>query len=81
MAEGGKWGPQGLEDFDVFGGIHDVVLASEHMSDAHFDVVDDVDEVEDVAAVGPAEGGVIFLTAVDADGADDLVVEADAFFG
>lgn len=58
VSVGGRVFAEGFEEVDVLPGVGEVVLAPEHVGDAHFDVVHDVDEVEDVAAVGAAEGHV-----------------------
>ena len=66
-----------LEQFEVFGRVHDVVLTADDMADSHFDVIDHIREMEDVASIGAPEGHVRFLTSVEGDVAADAVVHGD----
>ncbi len=68
---------EGVEQVDVFPGVRQMVLAADHMGDAHFGVVDDVDEVEDVAAVGAADRHVRLLGGRKGDIAADEVAHGD----
>ena len=57
---------EGAEELDVLRGVGEVVLAADDVGDAHRDVVDHVDEVEDRLAVGAEEDEVAVLRALDA---------------
>ncbi len=88
VGELGRSGSESLVEFDVFGSVGEVVLAADDVGHAHFDIVDDVDEVEDPGAIGAANGHVrvgagighveIDLTADEVGDGDGLARGAEA---
>lgn len=48
----GSGSAEGFDELEVFRRVHQVVLAADDVGDLHFEVVDDVYEVEDVGAIG-----------------------------
>ena len=80
MTVGRRSDAQGFENLDVLGRIHDMVLSADDVGHAHFNVVDDIDEVKDIAAVGALDdhvGGIGCIPVVDGDGTADDIVEGD----
>src|SRR6201997_5442305 len=59
---------------DVFGRIGQVVFAPDHVRYFHFDIVDDVNEMEDPGPIRPADGHVGLHTAIELDPATDYIV-------
>ena len=78
----GRGAAESLDELEVFRGVHQVVFAADDVGDFHFQVVDDIDEVEDVGAVGAFDDHVWrvgFIAVVDGDFAADEVVHGDGF--
>lgn len=78
-----RWGfAEGLEELEVLGRVHEMVFATNDVGEAHLEVVDDIDEVEDEGSVGAADdhvGGVGLVGVVDGDFTADEVVHGDGF--
>ena len=73
---------KGLEELEVLGRVHEVVLAANDVGEAHLEIIDDVDEVEDEGSVRSADnhvGGVGFVGVVDGDFTADEVLHGDWF--
>jgi hypothetical protein len=47
--------PEGVVEFDVFRRVREVVLATDHMRELHFDVVDDIHKMENPRTVRSAD--------------------------
>lgn len=81
----GRFGLEGAEEGDVFGCVAEVVFAADDVSDLHFEVVDDVNEVEDGLAVGANDDevgvGGLAVGEFAADLADHGVTDEDGFAG
>ena len=75
----GRLGGDGVVEFEVLGSVGKMVLAADDVADLHFDVVDDVDEMENPRAVGAADRHVRLHVAqrVDGLGTVDFDVPAD----
>ena len=73
--------PQRLLQGDVLRGVHEVLLAAEHVGDAHVVVVDDVGEVECWEPVGLLDDEIFELVGGEDDLAEDEVVDSDVGVG
>ena len=82
VGEPGRLRAECLVEFEVLGGVGEVIFAADDVGHAHLDVVDDVDEMEDPAAVRAPDGDVgmrLRVGEVKLDAAADEVVEHDHF--
>ncbi len=71
---------EGFEEFEMFGRVGEVIFAANDVGDLHFDVIDDIDEVEDPGAIGSADGHVgmgVRVGEIEFDIAADEVVDGD----
>ena len=75
VGEGGKLGPEGLEDQELGEGVREVLLGPDHVGDPHVDVVDDAREVVEGRAVGADDHEVADLVGGERDVPLDQVVE------
>lgn len=56
---------EGPVEIEVARGIGEMIFPPQNVGDLHFDVVDDIDEVEDVGTIGAADGHVGFFAVVE----------------
>ena len=47
MGEPWRLGAEGLVEFDMLGGVGEVIFTTNHVGDLHLDIIDDADEMED----------------------------------
>src|SRR5438105_12868193 len=61
----------------MFSRIRQVVFATDHVRDLHFDIVDNVHEMKNPGAIWTANSHVWLQTAVEFDATTDLVINHD----
>ncbi len=72
--------PEDFEEFEVLGGVGEMVFAANDVGDLHFDVIDDIHEMENPRAVWAADGHVRVgggIGEVEIDAAADEVMDGD----
>ena len=82
MGELGGLYAKRLEELEVLRGVHHVILAADHVGHLHFDVIHDVDEMEDVGAVAAFHdhvGRVRLIAVIDGHIPADEIVDGDRF--
>ena len=67
--------------FQMLGGICEVVLSSNHMGDSHFGVIDHIHKMEDPGTVRTSYRHIRIETAVKLDVATDQVIQDHRFAG
>jgi hypothetical protein len=78
VGEPGRLGTEGLVEFDMLGGVGEVILATDYVGDLHLDVIDDAYEVEDPGAIRTAKSQIGMgagIREVELDLSADLIVD------
>ncbi len=73
----GRCGPQGVEEVNVLPGVREVILSAKDVRHAHLDVIHDIDEMENVAAIWATNRHVGFLRRGEGHIATNEIVHGD----
>ena len=79
VREARRSGPQSGEHLHLHGGVADMVLAPQHVGDAHGDIVDHARQHVEPRAVGAAHHGIAELRGIEMLRAADAVLPRDRF--